>query len=107
MDHRRTRSGRADDGVRFTLFEDADEALGHLSCLVTITGVECWLTAARLPIVKLNVTPNAPQHRHGTGANAGPHLIDQARDEEGNFHRIGSWFFVLRTLYFVSLSVRR
>jgi hypothetical protein len=82
MDHRRARSGRTDDRVGLTLLENADEAPRHLSCLVEITSIERGLRATSLPLIKLNFTPDASQHRDTTRANAGPHLVDETRDEK-------------------------
>src|SRR4026207_1336452 len=82
MDHRGTRSRWADDRVCVALFKDTDEMLCDLPRLVAITGVESRLRATCLALIKLNLTPNAPQHLDTAHADAGPKLVDETRDEE-------------------------
>src|ERR1700741_2842149 len=84
MDHRGTGSGRADDRIGLALFEDLDEATGNRSRLVEVAGVEGWLRAARLSLVKFNLTTDAPQHLDAAHADAGPQLIDETSYEKRN-----------------------
>jgi hypothetical protein len=81
MDHRRARSRRTHDRICVTLFENFNESFRNLPRFGAVTGIESGLSTARLSIVKLNVTTNAPQHSNRTRSDAAPKLIDETRDE--------------------------
>jgi hypothetical protein len=61
-----------------------------LLCFFAIAGVESRLRTASLSLIKLNLTTHAPQYLDATHTNAGPHLIDEARDEERDLHMIAN-----------------
>src|SRR5215216_2790843 len=86
VDHRRARAGRTDDRIVLALFENTDKAPGHEARLVEITGVESRLRTASLPLIKLDLTPDASQHLDAAHADTGPHLIDQTRNKQRNLH---------------------
>jgi hypothetical protein len=78
-DHRGTRARRADNG--FCGFKDLNEPFGEFAGLVSITGIECWLTAARLTLVKINLTAGLSQHVDRAHSDIWTKLINETCNE--------------------------
>src|SRR5438067_7833371 len=90
MHHRGARTGRTDDEFRVALFAQLDEALGNSSCFFPISGIESRLATASLPLIEFDFAARAAQHFDGAGADAGPHLIDDAGDEQSDLDSIAN-----------------
>jgi hypothetical protein len=88
MDHRRARSGRTDDEFRVALFVQFYKTFGYASRFRPIAGIKSGLTAARLSLIKFDLTTCPAQNLNCGSADAAPHLIDNAGYKQTDLYAI-------------------
>jgi hypothetical protein len=81
MRHRRAGTRWADNRFASSLFKDFDETFGEPAGFRSVTGVESWLPATRLPFVERDFAASAPQDRDRARPDLRPQLIYQTGDE--------------------------
>jgi hypothetical protein len=82
FDHRRARSGWRNYRLGIRPLEDLDESFGESSCLASITAIESRLSAARLPVIKLDLATGFSENIDGRFTHLWEKLVNETGYEE-------------------------